>query len=106
MKFYIQNKENQNKEMEEKEIEVCYFNKKKNDLYGDGFEETDMVYDYIVDNEIKYDREYQEYIMTKEQYKDMIDFISDEVNSYNEGYSEYLGEKDENIQAKLIEYQR
>lgn len=101
MKFYIQNKE-----MEEKEIDVCYFNKKKNDLYGDGFEETSLVYDYIVDNEIKYDREYQEYIMTKEQYKDMIDFLSDEINAYNRGYSDYLGEKDENISAELVEYQR
>lgn len=79
-------------------VNVEYFNKEKNDLYGDGFQESDLVYDYITEplNKIKYDNNKQAYNLTQEQYNDMIDFLENEVECYNNGYSEYLGENDEN----------
>lgn len=87
----------------EKEISVSveYFDKKKNDLYGNGYTETDLVYDYIVDNNIQFDNEKYCYVLSKKQYEDMFDFLLGEVRGYNIGYSEYLGEN-KGDEAELI----
>ena len=77
-----------------KEINVSVvYNDGKYTLYGCGFSDRDIVYDYLIHNHI-YDCKAQCYKLTREQYDDMLDFLLDEVRSHNDCRSDYLDKND------------